>query len=469
MLEADRHPRQTRACQFNRMMMRSCRMKSPKAAALLFAASIFVCANAGAQSASSGPQAPLQSNSSKAGKEVGAKQAAAAPEEELQAAVNAAGGDRAALVRNLEDYLKRYPGSPQRARIYRALVEASLQLRDNARAADYSERLVALKPDDMSMTLIAIQLLEQSSDEAGMRRALSYCSRVLDYVQRSSLEEKSPRVSPEDWEQQKIRDRSSVLRLRGRLHLKLKENVEARKDFEQSYALVPTSSTAEQLGEIAELENSQTRAITEYARAFALADSSSTPSRREIRRKLGNVWRLAHGSEDGLGEYLLATFDELSSEAPRHVQPKNSSAREPLDFILRKAPEATPFPLAPFRRKVLVLNFWATWCGPCRALETLFDRVAAHFAGQTDVTFLAANCDEDESLVASFLKEEKPSATVVFADGLDRALAVNSFPTVVVLDRAGKIAYRSEGFGDDHFEEHLAAAVARALASEPPQ
>src|SRR6266404_8495597 len=55
------------------------------------------------------------------------------PEELLQQAINNAGNDRAALVRNLEAFLKEFPDSRQRPQIYRALVEASLQLRDNAR------------------------------------------------------------------------------------------------------------------------------------------------------------------------------------------------------------------------------------------------------------------------------------------------------------------------------------------------
>src|SRR2546423_9456876 len=68
------------------------------------------------------------------------------PQEELQRTIDAAGNDRAALVRNLEAYLTKYPESQQRVQIYRALVEACLQLRDNARAADYAERIVALSP-----------------------------------------------------------------------------------------------------------------------------------------------------------------------------------------------------------------------------------------------------------------------------------------------------------------------------------
>src|SRR5882672_2866510 len=108
------------------------------------------------------------------------------PEEQLQQAINNAGNDRAALVRNLEEFLKDYPESRQRPQIYRALVEASLQLRDSARATDYAERIVALTPEDISITMLAIQLLERNGDEAALRRALNYSTRVLEYVDRTA-------------------------------------------------------------------------------------------------------------------------------------------------------------------------------------------------------------------------------------------------------------------------------------------
>ncbi len=389
------------------------------------------------------------------------------PDEELQQAINNSGSDRAALVRNLETFLKEYPESQQRPQIYRALVEATLQLRDQARAAGYAERIVALTPDDISMTILTIQLLERSGDEAALRRATNYATRVLDFVDRSSSGEKSPKVSQEDWAAEKKRDRTSVLALRGRLQLKLKDTVAAQKDFEESYALLPGATAAEQLGEIAEMKKDSKQAIEQYARAFALADSSTGPAgRHEIRQKLGNVWRLAHGSDAGLGEYLLLTFDEVSRGSIAPKPKKNAGAFDPADFTLRKAPEGTPFPLKGLKGKVLVVNFWATWCGPCHALEPLFARVAADFQANSDVLFLAANCDEDESLVKDYLEADKPRTAVVFADGLDRFFAVNSFPTVLVLDRAGKIAYRSDGFDPDTFEPDLTAAVRRALA--PP-
>lgn len=320
--------------------------------------------------------------------------------------------------------------------------------------------------NDIPITLLAIQLLGRADDQAALRRAVSYATRVLDYVNRTSSADRSPRISQEQWELEKRKDQASTLFLRGDLYMKLKDFATAQKDFQASYQILPASGAAERLGEIAELKKDWNSAIEGYARAFALAEGKSgNVSRKDIRQKLGNVWRLAHGADDGLGDYLLRSYDDVSQLSSGLKPRKNGAAREPSDFTLRKAPEGTPFPLSTTKGKVLVLNFWATWCGPCHALEPQFARVAMEFQGNQEVIFLAANCDEDETLVPGYLEEDKPHTTVVFADGLDRLLAVNSFPTVVVIDRGGKIAYRSEGFGPDRFEQELAAAVHRALGS----
>jgi thiol-disulfide isomerase/thioredoxin len=384
------------------------------------------------------------------------------PSEELQQTINAAGNDRAALVRNLEAYLLKYPESPQRPQIYRALVEASLQLRDVNRGADYAERIVALTPEDMSITLVAIQLLQRTGDEAAVRRAVNYAGRVLTFVAKTATDDKPSKMSPAEWAQARARDRSSILQLRGDLYLKLKDTAAAQKDFAASYGELPSAGAAEKLGEVAELSKDLPGAIKQYARAFALADGSNTVSRREIRQKIGNVWRLAHGSEDGLGEYLLQNYDEVAQAATPTVK-KNAGAREIFEFTLRKAPDGAPFPLANTKGQVVVVSFWATWCGPCRALEPQFERVASRFRGNDQITFLEANCDDDESQVAPYLEEIKPRVPVVFADGLDRLLGVNDLPTVVIIDRRGKVTYRAEGFGEETFERDLVTAARRAL------
>ncbi|HEY2823592.1 MAG TPA: thioredoxin domain-containing protein [Candidatus Acidoferrum sp.] len=386
------------------------------------------------------------------------------PDEEFQQAIDSAGNDRAALVRNLEAFLQKYPEAQQRTRIYRALVESCLQLRDNARAMNYAERIIALNPDDISMELLAIQLLEQFGDEAGLKRAVSYSTRVLDFVNRPN-DEKSPKVSQEEFLASKNHDRMTVLVFRGRLYLKLHENAKAEKDFEDAYAFEPSAVAAEKMGEIAELNKDLSRAIQQYARAFSLADGAkSAADRRETRKKLGNVWRLAHGSEDGLGAYLLKTYDEFNASSAKSTVARNSGATDPFDFTLRRVSDSTSLPLSSEKGKILVVNFWATWCGPCRALEPQFDRIALSFQQNHDLVFLAADCDEDETLVAPYVKETKPQMTVVFADGLDHLFSIKAFPTVVIIDRTGKIVYRAEGYDEEGFQKSLVSAIHEALA-----
>ena len=50
--------------------------------------------------------------------------------------------------------------------------------------------------------------------------------------------------------------------------------------------------------------------------------------------------------------------------------------------------------------KVIVMDFWATWCGPCRVQHPLYEQVKKQFADKDDVIFLAINTDEDPSVVS---------------------------------------------------------------------
>jgi len=252
--------------------------------------------------------------------------------------------------------------------------------------------------------------------------------------------------------------------MRGRLRMKLKDNAEAQKDLEESYREQPSAAAAAKLGELAELRRDLPSAITQYARAFALAEgANANVNRREVRQKLGNVWRLAYGSDEGLGDFLLRTFDEVAKTSGPAAAARNAGLKNVREFQIRKAPEGTPLPLAGYKDKILVVNFWATWCGPCHILAPIFDRVAARFQSSNDVAFFAANCDEDETLVAPYLAAEKTHTPVVFADGMERALGVNAYPTVLILDRNGKIVYRAEGYSDEGLEGQIISAVEGAL------
>ncbi len=393
------------------------------------------------------------------------------PEAELQKALADAGNDSAAMVRNLKNYLQKFPGAPRKAGVYRALVEACQQIRDNACALDYAEHLIAVHPDDSQMMLLAVDLLEERGDDASLTRAEGYATRVLDRVEKSSLDERPARESAAEWQDGQEQLRAAIYYVRGHVENSQRNFDAAVKDLQASYATRPNSLAAKMLGEIAEMRKDSATAIDEYALAFALPETGPAGhvDRREVRRQLGNVWRQAHGSEQGLGEAILAAYDRVSAQAPdakADSRARNRDARNFAAFVERRL-DGTPLPLAPMKGKVVVLSFWATWCGPCRELEPMFNQVARTYDGNPQISFFAVDTDDDESQVAPFIAREKWDAPVIFADGLDDFMKVETLPTVLILGRNGEIVYRTGGLAPDSFPEALTAAIQAALSANP--
>jgi thiol-disulfide isomerase/thioredoxin len=388
------------------------------------------------------------------------------PEIELQKAVASAGNDRAALVRNLKDYLQRFPDAPRKASVDRAIIEACQQLRDNACALEYAERLIVERPDDSEIMMLAVDLLQQQGDDASLTRAVGYVTRVLDRVEKSPVDEKSARSSVSDWQSEREQLRSELYFVRARIENLQKHYDTAGKDLQRSYSIHPNAPAAELLGELAEIHNDPAKAIDEYSLAFVLPLGSSATKidRHDIRMKLGNVWKQVYGTENGLGAQILATYDKLSAN-PVSADPaaRNKDAKDPFAFVLRRM-DGSPFAFSPFKGKVVVLSFWATWCGPCRELEPMFNQLAINFESNSDIAFVAVSTDNDESLVPPFVAQQKWNVPVVFADGLNDFMGVTTLPTVLILDRNGKIVYRTNGLGTN-FSESLTAAIRAALNS----
>jgi hypothetical protein len=87
------------------------------------------------------------------------------------------------------------------------------------------------------------------------------------------------------------------------------------------------------------------------------------------------------------------------------------------------------------------------------------------YTASSEVTFFAVNTDDDESRVPPFVAREKWDVPVVYADGLDGFLDVDSLPTVLVLGRNGEIVYRASGFAPEGFSEWLTAGIQSALGA----
>lgn len=110
--------------------------------------------------------------------------------------------------------------------------------------------------------------------------------------------------------------------------------------------------------------------------------------------------------------------------------------------------EATPQKLSDLRGKVVFLNYWATWCGPCRHEIPAINRLAETWRGR-DVVFLAVT-DEDPAVVGKFLAKMPIHATVAtFRSDAPRTgiekMSYRGRPTTLVIDAGGKVRRRFVG------------------------
>jgi thiol-disulfide isomerase/thioredoxin len=119
--------------------------------------------------------------------------------------------------------------------------------------------------------------------------------------------------------------------------------------------------------------------------------------------------------------------------------------------------------LASLKGNVVVVDFWATWCVPCRAQHPLYQRVLDRFKARSDVVFLSIDTDEDHTLVPAFVDANRWSRKVYFEDGLQRLLQVNSIPTTILFDRNGRVASRMNGFQPEKFVDQLTERIESAL------
>jgi thiol-disulfide isomerase/thioredoxin len=390
---------------------------------------------------------------------------------ELQQAIAEAGNSPVEVARALENHLKRYPNTPQKADLQRALLKTSIDLNDDRRMLLYSEDVLAREPDNRAFLEPVTMALLRAADKPGAERALVHARHLEELVQATYKNDKflpgaGRVVAKRKDEFDRALARVQIFQARALGLLDHKE--EAIRLAEASYKIFPSVEGAREAARWLSAAGKEREAIQYLADAFTIAGLHSADlDGATDRARLAELYSKLNGSETGLGDLILKTYDDTSKQlAARRAELRqfdpNNQLRDPMSFTLSSV-DGDKLALSSLLGKIVVLDFWATWCGPCRAQHGLYEETKLRFKDAPDVVFLSIDTDEDHQLVKPFIDSVKWTQKIYFDDGLQPLLQVSNIPTTIIFGKQGQVVDRMIGYLPDRFVDMLTERINDAL------
>jgi thiol-disulfide isomerase/thioredoxin len=391
----------------------------------------------------------------------------------LQQALGEAGNSPTEVELAIENHLKQFPNSPKRADLERALVKTAMDLNDDRRLLEYGEAVLSRDPNNLQVLEHVITALLHQGDKPNAQIALDHARHLAELIQAAYQNDKfEPGGGPEEVKRKDDfdRGRARVLVLQARANGLLGHTGDAIQLAESSYKIFASVEGAREASRWLAAAGKDQEALQYLADGFSIAGLHSADlDGAADRTRMGELYRKLHGSEAGLGDLILKSYDATASELStrrsdlRAIDP-NAQVKDPMQFTLSGL-DGDQLPLSSLLGKVVVIDFWATWCIPCRQQHPLYEQVKTKFKDTGDVVFLAVDTDEDHSLVKPFLTQIQWSQKVYFEDGLQSLLQVSSIPTTLILGRKGEVFTRMIGFLPDRFVDMLTDRVKEALGT----
>jgi len=121
--------------------------------------------------------------------------------------------------------------------------------------------------------------------------------------------------------------------------------------------------------------------------------------------------------------------------------------------------------LADLKGQVVMINFWATWCGPCRQEMPLLEQIQAKYA-PLGFTLLGVNVEPDSAAATAWLKGVPVSFPILFdtRNAVAESFGVQGMPSSVFVDRAGRVRHVHRGYQPG--DESQYADLIRSLVKE---
>ncbi|MDJ0711003.1 MAG: TlpA disulfide reductase family protein [Woeseiaceae bacterium] len=125
------------------------------------------------------------------------------------------------------------------------------------------------------------------------------------------------------------------------------------------------------------------------------------------------------------------------------------------DFAL-KSSTGENMRLSEYRGDVVMINFWATWCGPCRQEMPLLDELYQRYS-RVGFNLLGVNIDDDSRRAMQMIEELGVDFPVLFdaSKRVSKLYDVDAMPVTVLVDREGTVRYVHQGYKPGYEDKYL--------------
>ena len=160
----------------------------------------------------------------------------------------------------------------------------------------------------------------------------------------------------------------------------------------------------------------------------------------------------------------MTTFDRYAGPRSRRFLVQVSHLAVAATLLLCRMANASELDLPAYHGKVVYVDFWASWCAPCRQSFPWLDELVREYGSQNFVV-IGVNVDKDRSRAEQFLNETPAEFPIVYdpKGELATAYKVAGMPGGVLIDRAGRVRFQHAGFSEKQkglYEEQVQTLLA---------